>query len=172
MLSESRLRAALRKAPLVSFEGSVSRFLYERYRHKPMPAGSLATGGRYNERGTRAIYTSFSRTCAFLEFTQDKLDDEPMSAVSMLSLHVRLQRVLDLSDGEILATLKTSREELCRPLIRKTGEPTQVLGTIAAANGIDGIIAPSRVCEEKNLVIFPDTHPVPPYRVIVRVGRR
>lgn len=170
MLTGSPLRAALETAPLVSFDGSVTRFLWERYRYKAMPDGALQRGGRYNEPGTRAIYTSFSRTCAFLEFTDDRSDEEPLSAASMLSLYVRLRRVLDLTNDDVAALLQTSRDELCQPLFRKTGQPTQQLGTVAASLRIDGIIAPSRVSDKKNLVIFPDTHTLPPYHVIARVG--
>ena len=97
-----------------------------------MPLGSYGHGGRYNEPGTNAIYTSFSRTCAFEEFTQNWLDDQPMSAVTMLSLYVRLQRVLDLTDNATLTLLQTTRDEICKPLRHRTGEPTQLLGTAAA----------------------------------------
>ena len=171
MLKATAVQAALKKAPLTVYSGTVTRFQYEAFRYGVMPKGSYDNGGRYNEIGTRAIYASFSRTCALLEFTQNYLDDEPMSAATMLSLQVRLRRVLDLSSEAVLATLKTSRDELCRPMLRRSGEPTQVLGTLAASIGIDGIIAPSRLSNAKNLVIFPDTRPLPPYRVIARIGR-
>lgn len=171
MLKDTALEAALKSAPLSFYEGTVTRFQYEAFRRGVMPKGSYDHGGRYNEPGTHAIYTSFSRTCAFEEFTQNWPDDAPMSAASMLSLYVKLRRVLDLTDDAVLTTLDTTRDELCKPLRRRTGEPTQQLGTLAAALRIDGIIAPSRLRDANNLVIFPDTHLLPPYRVIVRVGR-
>ena len=171
MLKDTALEAALQKASLSFLEGTVTRFQYEAYRHGVMPLGSYSHGGRYNNPGTNAIYASFSRTCAFQEFTHNWLDDQPMSAATMLSLCVRLQRVLDLTDDATLTLLQTTRDELCKPLRRRTGEPTQQLGTAAALLRIDGIIAPSRLTDKKNLVIFPDSHLLPPYRILARVGR-
>lgn len=172
MLKDTALEAALKTAPLSLFEGTVTRFQFEAFRRGVMPKGSYDHGGRYNEPGTHAIYTSFSRSCAFEEFTQNWLDDQPMSAASMLSLYVKLQRVLDLTDDAVLTALDTTRDEICRPMRRRTGERTQQLGTLAASLRVDGIIAPSRLTDKNNLVIFPDSHLLPPYRVIVRVGTR
>ena len=166
MLSESRLRAALQKAPLVSFHGFVTRFMYEMYRHAAMPKGAMRVGQRYNPPGVAAIYTSFSRACALAEFTQNTPDDEPMSAATMVSLDVRLQRVLDLTNSRILRQLGTTMEELCAPRIPDQPHAALSVGTLAAELRVDGIIAPSAVFDGKNLVIYPDAHIVPPYTLV------
>lgn len=166
MLQDKHLRAALKKAPLASFHGFVTRFLYEIYRHAAMPNGAMSVGQRYNPRGVAAIYTSFSRACALAEFTQYFADDRPMSAASMLSLDVRLTRVLDLTDPAIQALLSTSSAELCSVRIPGALHPALSIGTAAASLGVDGIIAPSAVHAGKNLVLYPDAHIVPPYTIV------
>lgn len=166
MLPDARLRAALSKAPLVSFHGFVTRFMYEVYRHAPMPKGAMTVGQRYNPPGVAAIYASFSRACALAEFTQYFKNNMPISAASMVSLDVRLSRVLDITNSEILNLLHSSREELCSMRIPGASHPALSLGTAASAMRIDGIIAPSAVFEDDNLVIYPDAHITPPYTIV------
>ncbi len=171
MLSEKRLRAVLHEAPLVSFQGSVTRFVYEAFRYGAMPLGALKNGARYNPRGAAALYASFSRACALAEFTRYIPDERRMSAASMLSIDVRLNRALDLTDDAILRLLRTSKDELCSSRFPGDQHPASLLGFHAAKAGIDGLIVWSAVHdEEKNLVVFPDSHTTPPY-VVVRSVR-
>lgn len=172
MLPDIRLRAALKKAPLVSFHGFVTRFMYELYRHAPMPKGAATAGQRYNPPGIAAIYASFSRACALAEFTQYFKNTTPISAASMVSLDVRLSRVLDVTNPEVLDLLHTSTDELRSIRIPGASHPALSLGTAAAALGIDGIIAPSAVFEDKNLVMFPDAHIRPPYTIVRSIRTR
>lgn len=171
MLSDKRLRAALKKAPLVLYTGFVTRFAWEQFRLKAMPVGAIKNGGRYNRKGTAAIYTSLSRACAFAEFTQRFPDDMPLDAATMLSLGVKLNHVLDLTDPNTLTLLSTSLDELCSARFPGVDHPALGVGEAAADLGFDGIIAPSAVHAGKNLVIFPDAHVLPCYTIIRSIHR-
>jgi RES domain-containing protein len=160
-----RLRAALEKASLVSYSGVVSRFVFERHRATSgSPVGSLLVPGRYNAPGIPALYTSFRRIVACAEFTRLVADDQIMDAASMLTLLVRVNRVLDLQNATTRKLLATSREELLAPRIPGKICPTQRLSEAAIAIGVDSIIAPSAVVPtETNLIIFPQQHTIVPY---------
>jgi hypothetical protein len=75
----------------------------------------------------------------------------------------RLQKVLDLTDAGVLATLKTTEEELTGPWIMgqvQGGEaPTQILGRVVhAVRRIEAILFPSSKDrpEGRCLAVLPD----------------
>jgi RES domain-containing protein len=124
MHDETTLRAALLKVPPASLMSVlVTRFVFEKYRSTAAsPIGASKNGGRYNSPGTDAVYTSFHRSTALLEFTQRFTGNDPIAVASMLNLSIlRLQKLLDVTDPNVISALRTSIDELTQlRLPRKT----------------------------------------------------
>lgn len=161
----------LAAAPFVSIRGVVARFVFEKRRSRATsPAGSAKAGGRYNAPGTEALYSSFSRATALAEFTQNYTDADPIAAASMLSLLVRLDRVIDLRDPSLLRALETDESALTGLRIPRASHIAERIGTAASAIGADGLIAPSaQEPGRHNLVIYPrNAAHWPPYIVVGR----
>ena len=110
---DAKLRAVLAAAPSAPIRGVVTRFVFERRRMRATsPAGSAKTGGRYNPVGIEALYTSFARAAALAEFTQDYLDADPIEVCVHVELLVSLDRVVDLTEPNLLTQLETDRAEV------------------------------------------------------------
>lgn len=157
MLDARRVRRALSGAPEAPFVGVVSRFCFEAYRKfATSPVGASGRGGRYNSPGTEALYTSFRRTTALSEFSQDFADDDPIAASSMLSLIVNLRKVADVTGPTVPRAMGTSKSAICD--IRVPGIPfvAQTIGDEAVSLGFDGLRVWSALePSEYNLVVFP-----------------
>ncbi len=173
MRDEHGIRAVLAAAPLVSYQGTLTRFVFEEFRRTASsPIGAERKSGRYNSRGIPALYTSFYRQTAFSEFTNPFEESHPVGVASMLSLVANLQRVLDLTDGKLLTTLGTSVGELSAPRHFAITSPSQLVGNTVHALGYDGIIVWSAVrATEKNLIVFPTNSSIQTPLLVVTKAR-
>lgn len=161
MFDERLAEAVLQSAPLLSFDGYLTRFVYAAHQRTALEAvGSFHAGGRYNPPGVAALYTSYRRATALIEATQYFEDEDPIKPMLMMSVRLETAALLDLSDPSLLAELETSREELTQriPDLRAGTALPQVLGRVAEASGrIGGLIVWSRLLvDERNVVLFPD----------------
>lgn len=113
LLHAGTVTTALQAAPSSSYSGYVARFVHERYRrYVGSPAGACKNGGRYNSKGTNAVYTSILRPTALAEFTQNYDDTDPIPAASMVTLGVSLRHVVDVTGVATIAALGTTIAEL------------------------------------------------------------
>jgi RES domain-containing protein len=158
MHDETTLRAALLSVPPASLTSVlVTRFVFEKYRSTAAsPIGASKNGGRYNSPGTDAVYTSFDRSTALVEFTQRFADNEPIAVASMLNISIlRLQKTLDITDPNLISALGTSIGELTQLRLPRKPVVTQILGDTAARLGFDSLIVWSaQDTSRKNLVLF------------------
>lgn len=151
----------LAKAPLQHIKAYVTRFIADAHRGTALETyGAVRNGGRYNPPGIPALYTSFLRDTALREATQFLGDSDPVRPMTMLSIKVHNDRILDLTRSSTLSELRTSRRELTRLIVNKADGHTapQILGRIAHDSGLfGGLIVWSRVRhKDRNLVLFPD----------------
>ena len=161
MFDERRAEAVLQSAPLLSFDGYLTRFIYAAHQRTALEAvGAFHTGGRYNPPGVAALYTSYRRATALIEATQYLEDEDPIKPMLMMSVRLETAALLDLSDPSLLAELGTGREELTKriPDLHTGTALPQLLGRVAEASGrIRGLIVWSRLLvDERNVVLFPD----------------
>ena len=129
--------------------------------------GSQDFGGRWNAAGTfPAVYCSLLPETAVTEtmtrFRKTGLKArQPLPGV-LISLAVKLQRVLDFTDPHDISVaepfLAKAKRENWQNLQDKGREATsQAIGRAAHQLGIEGILFPSAVvADAKNLVVFPD----------------
>lgn len=174
MFEEAKLRAVLETAPPESFQGVVTRFVFEQYRTKAgSPEGARRFAGRYNPQGIAALYTSLRRNVALEEFTTLYDDSDPVGAAAMLSIIVRVERLLDLTRPALLKAIGSSYKELTGPQLTRGTSETQLLGKVAHDLQFDGLLVWSAaVRHERNVVVFPENSPFQtPYLVVRRVGR-
>ena len=161
MFDERLAEAVLQSAPLLSFDGYLTRFIYAAHQRTALEAvGAFHTGGRYNPPGVAALYTSYRRATALIEATQYLEDEDPIKPMLMMSVRLETAALLDLSDPSLLAELGTGREELTKriPDLHTGTALPQLLGRVAEASGrIRGLIVWSRLLvDERNVVLFPD----------------
>lgn len=173
MYSIELLKTTLNTTPLVTYSGYSYRVIEDRWRNDPLSAiGASQSGGRYNAPGTFSLlYTANSRITAFKETqalfdTEDgQLRDVPRNPELVLTLELTLLCVLDLTDPDLCATLRTSREELVsttpsRFILNSQGKttPTQDLGTACyLSQRISALKVPSAAHSHGFcLDIFPD----------------
>lgn len=80
----------------------------------------------------------------------------------LVAIDVNLQRLIDLTDENVLAELELTRQRLLRCRWRESMEKdrealTQAIGRIAFETGLEGFFAPSAQARKgKNLVVFPE----------------
>jgi RES domain-containing protein len=161
VFDERRAEAVLQSAPLLSFDGYLTRFIYAAHQRTALEAvGAFHTGGRYNPPGVAALYTSYRRATALIEATQYLEDEDPIKPMLMMSVRLETAALLDLSDPSLLAELGTGREELTKriPDLHTGTALPQLLGRVAEASGrIRGLIVWSRLLvDERNVELFPD----------------
>jgi RES domain-containing protein len=161
---DATLTTALQIIAPSEFHGYAYRIIDDEFRTDPLSGiGSVIKGGRYNAPGIfEALYSSDSRITALYEI--DALfgnDDVPHSPELMLTLDVRLSRVLDLADNALRDALGATLEELLAPYIQDqllSGEaPTQRLGRLAfRSKNFSALRVPSAARPAaRNVVIFP-----------------
>ena len=147
---------------------------------RPLPLYSLGapvSGARYTpRRGMATLYMAEDRETAFAEAhhigasirRQRPTVDEPRRPTVVVSVKVRLDSVLDVSDSSVQAALGTDLGELLRPwrrAQRRGPVPTQELGLAAFASGrFQAIRYPSaRLSGRCCLAVFTDRVVPPAY---------
>jgi RES domain-containing protein len=141
-------------APLTSFIGQGFRHLGPRY--DPLSGeGARLHGGRFNPPGSfPVLYVCQSRPCAVAELK--RLGERQAIGVAGLlprvlyRYEIELERVLDLTDGEVRAQIGLGANVL-------TGSDwtlCQALGVAAHARGANGISSPSATGAGEVLAVF------------------
>jgi len=115
--------------------------------------GAKMLGGRFTPRGTfETLYVATTAATARIEaesrITASGVVDAPSKPYVHFLVRGRLQKILDLTDAGVLATLKTTEDEMTGPWIvrqaRGVEAPTQILGRVVHALGrIEAILFPS-----------------------------
>ena len=112
--------------------------------------GAFRWGGRYNSPGEfGALYLSKTRKGCAAEITR-RPSHPPEYIVG--KIRVKLGKVCDLTDPELLKQLGLSRVQLTAD----DWAETQTLGDLVRDAGFEGIIVPSAAGQFNNLVIFMD----------------
>ncbi len=147
-----------------AFEGTCFRCLSPRYanvRDAISGEGSRYAAGRFHVKGAFLIvYTACSLDLALWEYTHTArsrgFDVAQLLPVMLLSLEVKLTRVLDLTDAATRRALKINL-----PTVRmgsweiSEGESaTQQIGRLASEAGFEAILAPS-AGKRNNLNVLP-----------------
>jgi RES domain-containing protein len=167
----SRLIRALSRCggDAVEWSGVVYRSTDVRYANKDdvlTGVGSKRTGARWNAPNSfRTVYTSLDLQTALEESLAHcryyELSPTTLTPRVFLAVRVHLQRVLDLSRGDIRNALRISlrrlREEPWRELQQQGREAlTQALSRVVYEREWEGLLVPSAARREgMNLVIFP-----------------
>lgn len=123
--------------------------------------GALLNCFRYNVIGCPALYFADSAVLALEEHLQirDEFQILEFTPRSVWTVRVRLERVLDLTDDDVLRRVRVSRTSLTDAYSRDPGNPsiTQIVAKQARRSGIQGILAPSAIVRSHtNLVVFRD----------------
>lgn len=169
----ARLERLLEKFQLencqpLAIEGYYYRTVSYRYSRSPLSTkGAELTGGRYNfrpEQGTSfpCLYCAERDVTASTEkFYNLKTQNAPLPPHTVICLHVKLRKVLDLSTFERCQLIRIDWEELNQSWeyhqdILQIPSYTQRIGAVAYASGmIEGILSTStKVANTLNLVIF------------------
>ena len=178
MLPEAELRRALRRVPLIGADGPFHRFVDLWFVHQNLAGGKKTQvlaglgakmfGGRFTPRGTfETLYVATTAATARIEaesrITASGVVDAPSKPYVHFVVRGRLQRVLDLTDAGVLATLKTTEDEMTSPWIleqvRGDEAPTQILGRVVhTVRGIEAILFRSSKDrpEGRCLAVLPD----------------
>ena len=166
---ESAIQRRLARIGESEFSGIVYRTASPRYAsEKDMVSGLGAAfaGGRWNPKGTAAVYCSLTPEAALAEtFALQRYYSWPDYGALpriIVALQVRLTGVLDLTNGEVRRRLLLSEKRLLetdwRAEVAKGCESlTQQVGAAAAALGFEAIRVLSATSERApNLVVFPE----------------
>jgi RES domain-containing protein len=139
----------LESLPVKEWSGTVYRHMFGDLR----PDRENTRGARWNPPETPAIYSSLERKTAVAEGKQlaDLHPIEPSVERKIYTIKVRLSRVIDLSDWNVLRELGVERELFDAD----DYTATQLVGGSAEWLGCDGMIVPSAREEGFNLVVFP-----------------
>jgi RES domain-containing protein len=129
--------------------------------YSPLDAsGALLFGGRFNPRGTAAIYLAKDPDLAMRESTRscDWAGFRAFAPRQVVCVRVKLSRAVDLTVADNARTLELSAHDFSAQWTDLGDDcPTQALGHIAAADGIEGLLFPSRADPGRpNLVVFRD----------------
>lgn len=167
-----RLRNALGRCAsrAVRWSGVVYRSVTPRYANKDdllTGMGSCSAGARWNPpRSFPAVYASLDPHTALDEvlahFLHYGIPIESAMPRVMVSIRVRLGRVLDLTDGPTRSALRVSARRMLDERWREERAAgrealTQAIGRLAREVGWEGIVVPSAARRgEVNLVLFPD----------------
>ncbi|MFQ5961140.1 MAG: RES family NAD+ phosphorylase [Candidatus Methylomirabilales bacterium] len=149
MLPERDLRQALAGVPLIELQGTFHRFVELQYLHATdllTQTGSFDHGGRFTPpEQFHTLYLACSATTALREAESRFLASGIVEHLAPSRPYVHfgiagtLQRVLDLTDSDVLVSLSTTEQELeaSWELIQARGDeaPTQTLGRVAYLGG-------------------------------------
>jgi RES domain-containing protein len=167
----TRLKIALEKClpRLTNWQGELFRSAAPRYANKDdiiTGAGSKLAGARWNAPGGfHAVYASLDVETAVAEalqhFRHYGLSVSQAMPRVIVALEARLERVLDLRDGEVRRVLVISEKRMLsepwREAQREGREAlTQALGRLAYDVGIQALLVPSAAPKGgSNLIMFP-----------------
>ncbi len=154
----------------VSWDGVVYRSASPRYANGKeilTGLGSKLAGARWNSpKSFPTVYTSLDPHTALDEvlahFRYYGLPIESAMPRVMVSVRVRLERILDVTDGPIRSSLRLSEKRLVSEpwrIKQDSGEEalTQALGRVAKESGLEGMLVPSAARRGGvNLIILPD----------------
>jgi RES domain-containing protein len=164
-----RLRSALARCTTTSWRGELFRSASPKYANKDdivTGAGSKTAGARWNPRASfNTVYASLEVETAVAEALQHfhyyRLPISKAMPRVIVSLEAKLERVLDLRDGNTRRTLGVSErrmlDEPWRQEQKKGREAlTQAIGRLAFAADIQGLLVPSAARKGgSNLSLFP-----------------
>jgi RES domain-containing protein len=157
----------------VRFRGTVYRAHHPRWAFSPLSGeGAATTGGRFNPRGTPALYTSLKLETLFKEVTQGLA--RRLDPLTLCAYEVDCDDVVDLAseEGRSRAGVVAGDLGCAWKLLAFEGQPVPswVLARRLIGAGAAGILAPSfapgATGDDLNLVLWrwgPDA----PYRVVV-----
>ena len=148
-------------APARPFAGLVYRAHNPRWAYAPTSGeGAARHGGRFNPRGTPALYTALDPKTAWMEAQQGM----PFKAqpLTLVGYRVDCERVVDLTNRAVLATLQITGETLAchwEDLATKgVTPPTWELATRLIDAGHHGVLVPSFApgtgATDRNLVLW------------------
>jgi RES domain-containing protein len=166
-----RLRRALEKCipGAIAWQGEVFRSATPKYANKDdiiSGAGSKAAGARWNPPGFfHAVYASLDVETAVAEALQHfRYYGLPVSKAMprvIVALEADLERVLNLSDGDVRRVLVVSMKRMLSEPWREEQQKgrealTQAIGRLAYDLDIQAILVPSSARKGgSNLVVFP-----------------
>lgn len=132
--------------PAKAFAGLAYRAHSPRWAYTPTSgAGAARHGGRFNARGTPALYLALDPKTAWMEAQQGM----PFKAqpLTLVGYRVRCERVVDLTDSAVQAALGISHQTLACPwedlASRGPEPPTWEMAGRLIADGLHGALAPS-----------------------------
>lgn len=142
------------------FQGALYRALNPIYAREPMSGrGAELCGGRFNQKGTPALYTSLSIMTALREANQVG----SLQPTTIVSYDADIERVFDSRDGEALRAegmdAATLADTTWRDQMKATEEAkTQAFARRLAAAGYHGLLvksfAPGATSDDLNLVLW------------------
>jgi RES domain-containing protein len=166
--SLERIGARLQNIQTADLRGTVFRSVAPRYAN---PAdlisgeGARRSGGRWSPAGIHAVYGSLTLETALAEalaaIRYYGLPPEAALPRTFVAIAVRLERVLDLTDGNVRRTLGVSERRMVRTHWRSDLSAgrvpvTQTIGRAAYDAGIEALQVPSAALPDgRNLVVFP-----------------
>ncbi|MEM8694145.1 MAG: RES family NAD+ phosphorylase [Pseudomonadota bacterium] len=129
----------------MQFKGHLYRALNPHYAAAPLSgAGAARYGGRFNAKGTPALYTALSPETALREANQVGT----LQPTTLVALRARIDRLFDARDGTALARYQMTPDLLASPTwrndMRITGiAPTQAFAKTLVSAGYDAMLVPS-----------------------------
>lgn len=161
---------SLKCSTITQLEGYFYRTVNYRYSRQPLSTkGAEITGGRYNFRPPQGesfpcLYCANRDTTASTEkFYNLKTNNAPLPPHTIVSIWVKLERVLNLSSPEYCQAAGVNWPELNQPweynqdILRIAAYPQRVGQLAYDREDIEGILFTStKVTNTLNLVIFPE----------------
>lgn len=142
------------------FQGTLYRALNPMHAREPLSGrGAELYGGRFNRKGTPALYTSLSIMTALREANQAG----NLQPTTLVSYDADMERIFDSRDSAALREERmdttTLAEATWRDQMRSTGEAkTQAFARRLAAAGYHGLLvksyAPGATGDDLNLVLW------------------
>lgn len=159
LISDETLRKRIAAVKPIRIRGTFFRTVLAKYRDAILStAGSLQHGGRYNpKREFGPLYLSESEQVCKAEVLRTV--DAPASFEEPRvcgRIHAALEKVLDLTDEQVLEELGIRRDEL----LQNTGDRerdyrlTRRIARLARALGFEALKTPSVTSQGDNLIIF------------------
>jgi len=129
----------------VQFIGHLYRALNPHYARQPLSGkGAARYGGRFNSKGTEALYTALSPATALREANQVGM----LQPTTLVALRARVDRLFDGRDPSELARFDITPEALATPAWRDEMRDhgmakTQTFANRVAQAGFDAMLIPS-----------------------------